>query len=364
MGAYLGFLGAVFLQWWIAFPLGRGRIVGEADQKKKRTFVILTCVEILLLAGLRATDLGADTAVYVRALNYYSALDRSTILTAPLVYPFDFEIGYFLLTKICAWLHIGETAFLFVIAGLIYIPTFRFIHRYSENPAISIYVYFAFSLFGYSLGIFRQMIATAIVLSAFGYILDRKFIRFAAMVLLAMTFHTTAVIALALYWLARLPVRGRLAYILGGEAVLFIVARPLIVWISGLFPMYAHYLDSQYDVRGGSYMMLLVMNAVVIAGYLTVEKTEEHDVILNISLNAAAVGTFLLILGYSMGIFGRIVHFYTVYLVLLLPMIANRLLPRSRAAVQAGTFAVLALMFYVTTRGSAIVPYATVFSGR
>ena len=55
---------------------------------------------MICFVGIRSFDLGADMGNYLGSLRYYSALPHDQILKAKLVYPFDYEVGYFYLTKL------------------------------------------------------------------------------------------------------------------------------------------------------------------------------------------------------------------------------------------------------------------------
>lgn len=144
MRAYLYLIGIIITQWILLFPNGKVTFNKKIKKKQKKIFLIITCIELIIFTGLRASNIEADTSVYINALNHYKALPHNEILSAKLVYPFDFEMGYFIFTKICAFLSLSETMFLTIIATIIYIPIFKFIYDYSENPLISILVYFAF----------------------------------------------------------------------------------------------------------------------------------------------------------------------------------------------------------------------------
>ena len=50
----------------------------KSSGKKKYCFLI--CLEMILFAGFRATYIGADTSVYLDALDYYKSLPWGDIL--------------------------------------------------------------------------------------------------------------------------------------------------------------------------------------------------------------------------------------------------------------------------------------------
>lgn len=364
MKAYILFLVVIVAEWLLLFPDAKLTLGPAISYNQKKLYVVLVCIEMIAFAGLRATDLGADTTTYLDALRYYSALPRGEILSAPLVPPFDFEIGYFWLTKLCAWLSVSETGFLILIAALTYVPVCWFILQYSENPLIGILVYFAFGHFTYSLGIFRQMIAISITLVGVKYILERKLVKYVLIIALAMTFHTTAIIMLPLYWCYRLKLENKLLLIFVAEAICFVCARSLVLFAVKLFPQYSGYVASQYDTQGGGYLMLGLSNLVLAVGCMIENRKENRDnIVLRMSVNSAVIAVFLLIIGQSMGIFGRVTKYYSVFWVILIPSLMNRCFKKNIAFVHTVGMVGLIAIFYLLAKGSPIDPYSSVILG-
>ena len=365
MSAYIVFLVIIIIEWMLLFPNARLTFGEGISHKQKKTFLIIVCFEMICFAGLRATSLGADTTTYLNALEHYSSLPHEEILKAKLVWPYDFEMGYFMLTKICAWLSLSKTSFLFLIAILIYAPVCWFILQYSENPLLSVLTYFTFGCFEYSFGIFRQMIALSIVLIGTKYIREKKIVKYLVTVGLAMTFHTTAIIMLPLYWIYQIRMGKKLKWVFVAEAICFVSARVIVLLTTKIFPKYIGYISGEYDVQGGSYLMLMLLNLVFIAGCILERKEENQDnIMLRMSVNATVIASFLQILGYSMGIFGRIVPYYSIYLLILIPFLMNRYFKKNIIFVHfIGTIALI-ILFYFIAKGSCINPYISIFQSR
>lgn len=299
-----------------------GGVTAEGKKINNKLFLIVACVELIILAGIRGYNVGADASTYLSALEYYSSLPKGEILSAKLVYPFDFEVAYFMLTKICAFLGFSKTAFLFLIAIVTYVPIFIAINKLSVDPYLSILTYFAFGLFAYSLGIFRQMIAISIIICGIDFIKDRKFIKYALLVALAMTFHTSSVISIALYFIYPFAWKLNIKVALPAAAVSLVLGRPIISFVFNLFPSYSHYLNGKYDVQGGSYLMLL-MYGVILAAYCIANHIKKPVGYSKIAFDAIAVSLVIQSLAYSMNIFGRIIGYYSVYLLFAIPNIIN-----------------------------------------
>lgn len=364
MVVYLIFLGIVIMQWLLFFLNRKIDMNNPLTYKQRKNFVILVCIELICFAGMRAINIGADTGVYINALEYYKELPYDTILKGKLVYPFDFEIGYFVLTKICAFFSLSATEFLFLIAIIIYVPVCKFILKYSEDPLISLLVYFSFGYFGYSLGIFRQMIAISIVLLGFKYVQEHKLFKYIIVVMIAMIFHTTAIIMFPFYWISRIRIRNKLKWIFVFEVIFFRFARTIVMLSVKFFPKYEGYVNGIYDIQGGSYTMLILLNIILIAAYYILNKAENRgNEILHISMNALVTAIYLQILGYSMGIFGRIVSYYSIYLIILIPILVNQYFKKNRILIHFMAIIGLVLIFCILIRGNNdLCPYLFIWS--
>lgn len=364
MQAYVYLIGIIFIQWILLFPDRKITFNKKIGIKQKKIFLVLTCIELIIFTGLRATNIGADTTVYLSALNYYKALPHSEILSAKLVYPFDFEIGYFFFTKLCAFLNFGESAFLTTIAIIIYVPIFKFIYDYSENPLISVLVYFAFGCFGYSLGIFRQMIALSICATGFKHVMNRNFLKYLFYIIFAMTFHTTAIIALPIYWIKKIKISNKLIIFFAVEIIFLLFSRYIVMLSIRLFSNYSSYINSKYDNQGGSYIMLFLLNIIFILAYYRyyINKEKLNNVI-DVSVKITMIAILIQVLSYSMEIFGRLVPYYSIYLVVLIPDLVNSFMKKNTILIHFCAIFALLLIFYITTvNGQTLNPYKFIWS--
>lgn len=313
----------------------------------KKAFLILSCLELIILAGIRGYNIGADCETYLNALRHYRSLPHDKILNAKLIYPYDFEWGYFLFTKICAWIGLSETVFLFVIAIILYVPIFKYIYKESHCPFLSIFIYFSFGYFSYSLGIFRQMIAINIMIYATRYILEKKIVKYIIFLVFAMSFHFTAIIMLPLYWLCRLDLRKHILKIYMVQVMLFIFGRKLILGILKLFPQYSSYIYSKYDTSGGNYTHLILLNVILLGLLLmyknvSIIKDREKLIFAQIIFSI-----FLQVIGYQMGIFGRLVNYYSIFLLTIIPNTIGALFKgKSLIIINTLLLVFLMLMFY------------------
>lgn len=328
-------------------------------QLRRKAYLAVCCAELIFLAGLRGYTVGADTEVYLQSIDYYSKKPLLVLVENKFSSPFHYELGYLVLTQLSAALGLGRTGFLFLVAFIIYIPVFRVIMKHSEMPYISILCYFAFGMFSYSLGIFRQMIAISILLCGWRYVVERHLVKYILVVALAASFHTTALIALALYFLYGIQWKRIIWFVPVIELCLLFFGRPIILVATKLLPQYAGYLGSQYDLSGGSYKMLLLLNAVLIACIIFRDKDSSRDDMVICALILAAC---VQAVGYSMALFGRMVPYFSTYILFAVPNVLKRIDKRFRPFLVVGAVAALFFLVFMEFNGNKYVtPYYTFF---
>ena len=356
MSVYVGYLLLAGLQ----IPLFKKKDKLGQTYFNKKSYLILCCLELIVLAGIRGYTVGADTAVYLDAIDYYGKLPVSKLFPAKLVPPFDFEKGYFLLTKICVFLNFNKTVFLFVIATIIYVPIFMVINKYSKMPYISILCYFAFGMFSYSLGIFRQMIAISILLCGIRYVVERKFLKYALLVVLAMLFHMTAILGITIYFLYGIKWKRVIWALLGIEVIAIVFGRKFIELAFSLFPEYAGYASGLNEQQGGSYLMLILLNLILFASVFFRKKDEPYE---NLTICALIIAVCLQALGYSLVIFGRVVPYFSIFLIFAIPNIICNIGKKWRVPLSIMAMLCLAVFIYIQFNGNEYVtPYYTFFN--
>lgn len=242
---------------------------GSKTKISRKRFIFIVCLEVIIFAGLRKYTVGADTEKYIYALTFYRQYDLKTIFTMQNPWNIDYEVGYMLLTKTLAAVRCSDILFLFIIAILTYVPVFWFIRDESCDIVFSTIIYLCFELFAYSLGIFRQMIAVSFLLFAFRFIKSREPVKYFLIVLLAMSFHTSAIIAIPVYFCYRWKFKKiyfLLMFII--EIFVFVIGSRLVNILFSLFPKYLHYIGSQYGGSGGGYTLLLLLHAILFCGFI------------------------------------------------------------------------------------------------
>lgn len=342
-------------------------------KNRKFFFVTIAFLEIVLLAGFRQVTIGADTQSYLNGLHYYKNIPKGEVLFSELVYPFKYEIGYFSLVKICAFLSMSDTIFLFLIAILIYLPIFMFIYKYSSNVIISILVYFAFGYFSYSLGIFRQMIAGSIILCSLTFIFERKIIKFLLMVLLASLFHSTALIVIPLYFIYKINYKAIYFISILSQIFMYFFGRQIILFVFLHISNFSGYVDSVYDSSEGLGLNIILFNVIMLLFLIIEYSKDKKNTVFDYNNNqskfiffgkAICIAGVLQILGYKFGIFGRIVCYYSIFLIPAIPLLIQHYAKtkNDRFIISFVSAVILLILIFFEFSGNIYVtPYDSIF---
>lgn len=171
----------------------------------KTKFILFSVISIsitVLLAGLRDFSIGIDTENYMTRALYWDGAIKSATLTD---YIYKYMISgygepfFALLIGVVAQLTGNFMVFLcvahlIIITG-VYVGAFR-LKKY-VNPEIVLLIFYLY-FFNHSLNVIRQYIAMAIVFAFFADILEKKYIRYCAAVIIALQFHTISIVAFGL----------------------------------------------------------------------------------------------------------------------------------------------------------------------
>lgn len=217
----------------------------------RKTFFALAALAVILFQGFRSFSVGTDLLSYVPG--YLNIGRDAGIGLGNLTYQ-NYEAGYVLLNKLLYMLGLSQRGFLIVCATLIQGPIFYTMYRYSDKPLLSVYTYLAFGNFFFTFSGLRQALAMAICFLAYVLIKEKKPVWFALTILLAVTFHKTAIVCLALYpaYYIRIGKKGLIfsiiiiALMLAFNEKLYIAFRML------------YYGSVQYLNHTGAYTMLIM----------------------------------------------------------------------------------------------------------
>lgn len=316
--------------------------------------IAVACVLLIIFAGMRDYRVGTDTGNYVynfaQVGSFESALSRGM------------EVGYATLMWLAKSISDSYASVLLLIAAIVvplYVTTIvRLVKRYETG----IYLFIVLGVYTFAFNGARQAIAAAICFSAIPFILDRRFLPYAAAVGFAMLFHKTALVALPLYFLATPRLRvTRLAGLLAAIAFLVVFLRVFV----GLA---AELLDDRYAAYaaegegGGMVMGAFLLSQGALLFWLRRFIRTDREVYIRL-LNIYLVGLVPVFVSMFSSInpsgLLRLHIYFTAVVVVLWPMVFRHVHGTQQRAVLGFAFMIFTMAFFMMTTMafSGLVPY-------
>lgn len=291
------------------FTFGK-RIIYETRAGSIDVFMMI----FLLLLALRGVECGNDTMQYSNLFHEYAAQSFSQLVSG-----YNHELGYKLLNKLVGILG-GNYQWLLACTAVICIcPLWYFYKQESENHLLTIALFLSVAPFVMYFSGIRQAVAMSIGIGAWYCVRDKKPLRFLAVILLAMQFHSSAFILVVLYPLYHARITKRWLW--------FVVPCMALVYVfkTQIFSFLIIFLWKEYTAiteTGAITVLLLLMLFGIYCYIIPDEKSMDKDTnaMRNILLASITLQFFAMLHPLSM----RMNYYFLLYLPVLIPRIANR----------------------------------------
>lgn len=184
--------------------LSLGAIVGFnylRSEKWKRNYCAFAFILIGGLLAFRHPNMGIDLAYgstngYLGMFQTIAERNWEYVLSHKFL---NYETGYVIFCKLISYVSTDEQMLLIACAFISVAAFSWLICKYSDDPFISVVVWLGLPIFLTNYSSMRQVIAIAITVVAHRYIFEKKPIKFILAVILAATFHSSALFFLLAY---------------------------------------------------------------------------------------------------------------------------------------------------------------------
>lgn len=160
----------------------------------KKNLAIILWLGLFLIMALRAPTVGNDLERYIEQFSsaqYFDVGDSRT------------EAGYVVFLKILHFFGLGKRGFIVVVSFIVSGSFSWFFYKFSKNLAFTFLMHVLVGLFAFSLTGIRQSLAVSLTLFAFYFAVRNQIIYFIGIVILAFTFHSSALIFMPIYFLVK-----------------------------------------------------------------------------------------------------------------------------------------------------------------
>ena len=286
-------------------------------QKAKKWFCALSAFAVFLLFALRHPFMGGDLR-YGSGIGYLGVYVRGANATWKELFEqenlFYFEKGYLVFTKLMGWISDDHQFFLASCAALSLAPVGYTIYQESKQPDLSLYVFMGLPVFTLLYSGIRQGIAIGLCMLALLWVIRKKPIRFVLTVLLAMSFHKSAILFLVAYPAYHFPMNRYLRWITYVLPVVVYFLRYELYAVAGRFS--ESYAVPDYN---NSYRLFLVFYLVYMFCCIFSKENKETSGLKNLFLIACCVQA----MGGVHSIIMRVGYYFMTPLALLLPAVLS-----------------------------------------
>ena len=345
------------------FPLILEIFMGNMNNaKRKKTFLILCGIAIAFVMGFRSRYTGTrDTEMYGIA---FDSLKWSNIglidylrqsMSANIVFS---ELGFsayiWLVAKI-----FPTYRYLLIITAIINIAlTMRFIYKYSENALLSVIMFITLGLFTFNMNGLRQSVAMSICLLAYDFIEKKKFVPFLLVVLLAMSFHKSAIFFALTYFIIFMKPKWNYTMFFIGLLVLFVLFADNLTIIYDALTSEDYAGAEGFD--SGGIVTVLIYILVIAFALISKDKIKKGTVFNCILLSLVGLILYLARF-FSVQIYERVSYYFYYFIILLLPSAIKKYEVKSQTLINTVVIILSITLFVYRIQGGAFSDFALVF---
>lgn len=242
----------------------------------KKYFIISSFMMIVLIAALRGTDIGKDLSGHY-ATNFVLIANTAWTDLVEFTSTGLYDIGFVVFCKLISFISKDPQCFIIATSLLTFGSIGRYIYRHSEDVILETFLLITSFLMFMYMTMIAQVLAIAIILFAIDYLNDKKYLKFILLVILASTFHGSAIICFIFILLSMLETRRKYIFIyimlLGAGMITF--DKIISIVTTYLMPQYRFYFmegalhNAEEQIVGSNLIQLLIYILCAVTGILS-----------------------------------------------------------------------------------------------
>jgi len=283
-------------------------------------FLIAVTFQLIFINGLRAYTIGVDTRRYQN--HFYNVNDLSSIQE---FLNHSNEIGYKILQKFVGIFHENFNFFLLIVAIIVFFSLLFYIKRYSKDYLLSYILFITLGLYNFTFSGIRQSLAISMGLIAFHYAVKKNLKLFTLFLLIAMSFHVSAIVLIPIYVLVNVKFVKVHYFVLFFIYALFLLFRNQIGYYMSLF-YYGGSVDviNNYDSAGTIGTLSLFILFILLLGLILKNPFKIDNGQLNHGLfNIVIVSFFIQTLSSFSYLFTRLNFYYLIFIIIYIPLVIS-----------------------------------------
>lgn len=297
----------------------------DASKRKNAVFCSLASLNWILLSGLRHLTVGADTIKYgymfeqAKSISWVTLWnDRTDIFINKTL---GKDPGYIVFQKLVQLFTSSYRTWLIIAAVLFIVPLGVFIYKHSANSLISFLIYSCMFYSFFSITGTRQTLVTAIaVFAGYKYIKERCLLKFLLLILIASFIHFSVVFFIPAYFIVNMKITNKYLYLCGCTFVAVLAFKEAIFRLVSSISGYGQYQPFEGAATWNFSILLIALTVVALLKrkeILSNNPQAKHYI--NALLTAVILVPFTFVNPSVM----RVVQYYSLFIILLVPEIIN-----------------------------------------
>lgn len=322
----------------------------------KRVFLTISLILTVFFQGLRALHVGTDLSAYLPIFHSLKNGESVQIISQHFT---SMELGYLYLNNVISLLNVGDTGFLIIISAVIHVPLFFYLKNVPNDKLLSLFFYYCVILFAFSFSGLRQAIAVSIVTSSFVFLFRGSYILFYGLVLLASSFHVSALVAILAHPASKINISNRLLLLVSMLGAIFFILRESV--LKGIVSMTLDKYSSQtFTSSNNSFSMLIVFVMIYIVSHYASRINDDKT--FNICRNIFLIAIFIQVTAsVSMTAMRAGFYFLIVGGILLERVYLKISVAEHRILARVAMLTMLILFFFYTASSSPLADYEFIF---
>lgn len=336
--------------------------IGEL-KKNRKLYLAISIFLLFLLMGLRSYNIGTDTYSY--CMNYFE------ISTIPWHEIFSKELslgnknyGFFILNKLIFMILPESYVFyLMSVSGIVSFSIYKFILKFSKNYLMSLVILFSLGFIFFFMSGIKQTLAISFVLLSYIKLKEKNYLKFILMVLLAASFHNTALIVLSALVVFKLKIK-KLYFLLIPTIVIFsILFQKKIAYFfqklisNGKYANYGVNYIAVNNLTGLYIQCVIILFVLILVGY-KLKKDEE----LQFYIFIYSIGIFFQTLTPVIAEFFRISMYFSIISCVMLPYAILNSKYKQKKFIIGMIILLFIFYFYIANReNNSFIPYEFFF---
>ena len=290
-------------------------------RRENVVFLSLVFIHLFIIEGFRSLDFGQDSW-YQDLYRGTASLSWNQVLRFNEYLFFKAEIGYVAFNKLLNYVS-NDVHILYIAVSAIYLTSVcRLLKKYSYMPIISVFLFFIVFWFQ-SFYVLRQYIALSFVMASIPFIINRNFVGFGLLLIVAFFFHQSSVVFVPIYFLFnyhfRLTLKTTLMFILCTIVITLAinsVFRIAVETLSG----YDSYLDSETSSDGNFKMAIVYLFYLLSYAFFSL-KNKSETLTDNLFVKLLCIAFILQFAGSNFVLMQRLNVYFSFSLMMVIPNI-------------------------------------------